>query len=323
MSLGIIIVNYRTPKVTLDCLASVAAQIRDVKDARVVLVDNASGDDSISLFNQAIEANGWKDWLTLAQSETNRGFAGGNNFGIDILKNIQPDVMFILLLNSDTLLQPNVLRYSVENMTAQPNVGIFSCLLLNPDLSVQNTARKLPTPLRLAAYSFGLPWVFRRKCAWANLDDPGWDRKKLARDVDWVGGAFMLLRRQMLDRIGVMDERFFFYGEDTELCHRAWKHGWRVRYDPGASIIHLGSASSDPTRLPSKQKDALMWKARYLLERRCYGRLAELFIRAVDITSFGLRYLKLRIRGKKNTPEFETQRDVLALLLSWPAAGKG
>jgi hypothetical protein len=88
-------------------------------------------------------------------------------------------------------------------------------------------------------------------------------------------------------------------------------------------VIHLGSASSDPTRLPAKQKDALMWQARYLLQRRCYGRAAEAFIRGVDIASFGLRYLKLLLRGRKNTPEFETQRDVLALLLRWPVAGKG
>jgi GT2 family glycosyltransferase len=130
----------------------------------------------------------------------------------------------------------------------------------------------------------------------------------------------MLIRREVIDRIGPLDQRFFFYGEDAEFCHRVWQAGWKVRYDPGASIIHLGGASSDPTRVPSRARNELMWQARYLLQRLCYGRLSEWFIRGVDITSFGLRYLKLLLRGRTKTPEFATQRDVLAILLKAPRA---
>ncbi|MGA3067348.1 MAG: glycosyltransferase family 2 protein [Tepidisphaeraceae bacterium] len=319
MSLGIVIVNYRTPQLTLDCLTSVAAQINDVPETRVALVDNASGDSSVSFLRDAIARYGW-NWIKLVTSPVNRGFAGGTNLGLEALKQIQPQSQFILLLNSDAMLKPNVLRYVVEQMQADPTVGVMSCMLLNSDHSVQNTARRFPTPARLAAYSLGLPWHFPRAFAWADLDEPGWDRRTLARDVDWVGGAFMLIRRQTLDGLGPLDERFFFYGEDAEFCHRAWKHGWRVRYDPGAAAVHLGSASSDPTRLAARHRNAFSWQARYQLQRRCYGRLAEMFIRAVDIASFGLRYLKLRLSGRQDSPECAAQRDILTLLLRWPAA---
>jgi N-acetylglucosaminyl-diphospho-decaprenol L-rhamnosyltransferase len=321
MSLGIVIVNYRTPQVTLDCLTSVAAQINDVADTRVVLVDNASGDNSVPFLRAAIERYGW-NWITLVTSPVNRGFAGGSNLGIDALRQSQARSQFILLLNSDAMLKPNVLRYCVEQMQSDPAVGVMSCMLLNPDHSVQNAARRFPTPARLTAYSFGLPWLIPGLFSWADLDEPGWDRKTLARDVDWVGGAFMLIRRQTLESLGLLDERFFFYGEDAEFCHRAWKHGWRVRYDPGASAVHLGSASSDPTRLAAKHRNAFSWQARYQLQRRCYGRMAEMFIRVIDISSFGLRYLKLRLGGKKDTPEFAVQRDIFNLLIRWPEAQK-
>jgi N-acetylglucosaminyl-diphospho-decaprenol L-rhamnosyltransferase len=321
MSLGIVIVNYRTPQVTLDCLTSVAAQIQDVPGTRVVLVDNSSGDNSVPFLRAAIERYGW-NWITLVTSPINRGFAGGSNLGIDAVRQTQPRAQFILLLNSDAFLKPNVLRYCVEQMQADPAVGVMSCMLLNPDHSVQNTARRFPTPARLAAYSFGLPWLMPGLFSWADLDEPGWNRESLARDVDWVGGAFMLIRRQTLESLGTLDERFFFYGEDAEFCHRVWKHGWRVRYDPGASAVHLGSASSDPTRLAAKHRNAFSWQARYQLQRRCYGRVAEMFIRVVDISSFGLRYLRLRLGGKKDTPEFAIQRDIFNLLIRWPVAQK-
>jgi N-acetylglucosaminyl-diphospho-decaprenol L-rhamnosyltransferase len=321
MSLGIVIVNYRTPQVTLDCLTSVAAQVHDVPGTRVVLVDNASGDDSVPFLRDAIKRYGW-NWITLLTSPINRGFAGGCNLGIESLKQSQQLASFILLLNSDALLKPGVLRYCVDQMQSDPSIGVMSCMLLNPDHSVQNTARRLPTPARQAAYSLGLPWLFPSAFSWANLDDPGWDRRTLARDVDWIGGTFMLIRRQTLESLGLLDERFFFYGEDAEFCHRAWKHGWRVRYDPGAAAVHLGSASSDPTRLAAKHKNAFSWQARYQLQRRCYGRAAEMFIRIIDISSFGLRYLKLRIGGKQNTPEFAVQRDIFNLLIRWPQTQK-
>jgi N-acetylglucosaminyl-diphospho-decaprenol L-rhamnosyltransferase len=313
MSLLIVIINYRTPQVTLDCLASLAPQIDDVPDTHVVLIENGSGDQSFQCLRERIQKNGWR-WITIIPSQANHGFAAGNNLGLSTLLD-RPADEYVLLLNSDTLVQPGVLRHCVAAMESDPSVGVMSCLLLNADGTVQNAARRFPNPLRLAATSFGLPWHLPTLFRWADLEDPAWDRRTTSRYVDWVGGAFMFIRRKVIDRIGGLDERFFFYGEDTEFCHRVTRGGWNVRYDPAVAVVHLGGASSDPTRVPAKQRDILQWQARYLLQRRCYGQAAEMFIRAVDIASFGLRYLKLIAWGRRNTPEYADYHEVLSILL--------
>ena len=111
MNLIVIIVNYRTPKLTLDCLSSLAPQIDDVPGSHVFVVDNASGDDSVPMLNQAIAANDWKRWVTVIPSVVNLGFAGGNNLALDRLLD-HFETKYVLLLNSDTIVQPNVLRQS-------------------------------------------------------------------------------------------------------------------------------------------------------------------------------------------------------------------
>jgi GT2 family glycosyltransferase len=321
VSLAIIIINFRTPQVTIDCLQSLASQIDDVPGTQVFLIDNASGDDSVPRLREAIEKAGWQRWITFTASPVNAGFAGGNNQGIKQILASATDFQFILLLNSDTIAGPNVLQYTVAKMRADAKIGIMSCLLLNRDQSVQNAARRLPTPLRLAARNMSLPWIFPKLFAWANLEDPDWDRRTEIRDVGWISGAFMLIRRELIDQLGGLDENFFFYGEDVEYCHRAWKNRWKVRYDPGAWTIHLGGASSDPTRLAARQRDALTLKARYLLQRRCYGMAAELFARGVDLFVCAFRCFKLMIRGRWKSPEFSAQRSIMANVLCPPAAG--
>ncbi|HEY4186200.1 MAG TPA: glycosyltransferase family 2 protein [Polyangia bacterium] len=319
MSILVVIINYRTPELTIDCLTSLAPEIRAVPGTKVVLIDNASGDDSLPKLTAAIERHGWRDWVELIASPTNTGFAGGNNLGLETLKD-HPEVRFVLLLNSDTLVEPGMLRYCLGVMEADRSLGLMSCLLLNADRTVQNTARKFPTPLRLVAQDLALPWVLPRLFAWADTEDPEWDRRGAARDVDWVGGAFMLVRRDVIDRIGGLDDGFFFYGEDAEFCHRIRANGWRVRYDPGAAIVHLGGASSDPARLAARQRNVLQWQARYLLQRRCYGRSAEWLVRGADIAGSALRYFKMVALGEAETPRCQVQRDVLTLLLTWPTA---
>lgn len=319
MNLLVIIVNYRTPKLTLDCLASLAPQIGGLPQAHVIVVDNASGDDSLRLLQKGLADNGWKNWVTLIPSSINLGFAGGNNLALDRLLD-HPEARYVLLLNSDTIVQPNVLRVCYDKMESDRTIGVMSCLLLNADQTVQNTARRLPTPLRMAAHSFGLPWLWPKAFGWANLDDPGWDRRTCAREVEWVGGAFMFIRRKIIDRLGGLDTQFFFYGEDVEFCCRVRSHDWKVWYDPSVAVIHLAAASSNPSRLDPKDRDAMRWEARYLMQRRCYGIVAEIFLRAVDIISFGLRFLKLLVRGRRSSPEFAKQRETLLILLHWPAA---
>lgn len=321
MGLAIVILNFRTARVTLDCLESLHRCLGEVEGgARVILVDNGSGDGSAEALRAEISLRCWQSWVDLIAEEGNWGFAGGNNIGLGHLRQSEE---WVLLLNSDTIAYPGVLRHCLAVMKGDPMVGVMTCRLDQADGSPQVTARRMPTPLRMTAQVLGLPWSMPRWFGWADLEDLGWDRREgRLREVEWVGGAFMLVRREVLDQVGGLDAGFFFYGEDAEFCHRVRRAGggfWRIMYDGRVGITHLGGGSSDPERLAKRARDRLSWEARYLLQRRCYGRLAEWYLRGVDLTVYALRTIKLRLTPSRRR-DFETHREILSVLWSMPKA---
>lgn len=302
MTLAVIIINFRTPAYTIDCIQSLVPERADVPGLRVILVENASGDDSLPRLREAIDRNGWADWVTLLAQEKNLGFAGGNNAGFDHILQQPAPPQFVLLLNSDTLVHRGCLKASLERMHASPDIGILSCMLRNRDGSVQNVCRRFPSPWRETVRAIGLPYIFRGAFEWAELEDAGWNRETTARDVEWVGGAFMLLRTETVRRLGGMDDSFFFYGEDIEFCHRMWRNKLRVFFDPAGSITHFGGGSSDPVRLANRRKEVLTWKARFHVQRTCYGWLAMAWIRLLYILVFTAKVLWYAITFRWRSP---------------------
>jgi len=293
--LSIIIVHYQTPELTRCCLETVARERETLAGRRpvtAVVVDNGSADGSADELAAWINERHAGDWVTLVRSRENLGFAGGNNLGLESAAGDGP----VLLLNSDTELADGCLAACLHALTADPDIGLLSCRLVEPEGRTQMNARPFPTPPRAVAAALGLPWKFPRLFGWAHPDDPGWDRDTEARDVDWLGGAFLLIRRDVLDAIGPLDEAFFFYGEDIEFCHRAAEAGFRRRYDPAGTTLHHGSGSSDVTRLPDADRRRHRWVGRYLVQRKLYGRLAERLLRWTDRAGWAARYLKARVR---------------------------
>jgi GT2 family glycosyltransferase len=285
LPLVVIIVNYRTPELVIGCLDSLADERRtsNIK-FEVTVVDNGSEDGSATRLREVITKNGWQ-WCRVIANGANLGFAGGNNVGI---RN-SPEAQHVLLLNSDTLIHRGCLAYCLKYMDQTPSVGILTCRLMQPDGAVQRQARRFPTPVRETVSSLGLPWRWPGWFGWASSEDEGWDRMREARDVEWVGGAFMWLRGAMLKQVGLLDESFFFYGEDVELCHRAKRHGWRRRYDPAVAITHFGGGSGAGQSIEHKPE---YWQARYLIQRRCYGRWAEAVVRTVDKLTASARSIR-------------------------------
>jgi GT2 family glycosyltransferase len=156
-----------------------------------------------------------------------------------------------------------------------------------------------------------LPRLF----GWADVYDVPEEQLRIKRDCDWLGGAFLFIRASALRRTGPLDAGFFFYGEDIEFCHRFHRHGYRVHYDPAAAIVHIGGSSSDPTRVPAKQRNIYMWQARYLVQKKCYGAAAAWIVRGADILAFGLRKTKMFLTGKRRTASYRDVSDALVLLL--------
>jgi GT2 family glycosyltransferase len=306
----VVVVNYRTPDMTLECLGSLATEIRAIPGARVTVVDNGSGDGSAERIADGIARAGWRAWACVVAEKANRGFSAGNNVGL----RSAPGARYFLLLNSDTLVEPGVLRYCQSLMDADPGVGAMSCLVLNDDRSIQNVARRFPTPLRRAASVLGLPWKLPRLFGWANVDDPGWDRRTTARDVDWLGGAFLFVRGDVMRTIGGLDEDFFFYGEDIEFCHRVRRAGGRCHYAPGAAIVHHGGSSSDPSRLASAERAAHAWRARHLVHEKLYGRVSAVASLAFDRLVYRLKRAYLGAARRADDPEYRRVSLVLELL---------
>jgi len=311
MSIAAIILNYRTPAMTLDCLRSLAPEAAALAGLKAVVVDNGSGDGSADEMRGEIERNNWH-WATVLALPESLGFSAGNNRGLALAG----DAEYVLLLNSDTLLHAGCLAHCRQVMQSQPDIGLMSCTLIGRNGRPQATARRFTPPRRQFIAAFGLPWQMRRLFGWA---DP--ELNALApqpRDVDWVSGAFMFCRGDLLARLKGLDEDFFFYGEDYELCHRVHKAGFRVHYDPRVSITHLGGGSSDESRLAVTQKTRLAWRGRYMIYRKCHGRLAEGFVRSLDLLNYGGRALVHRLLRGRQAERYQHSARVFQLLARRP-----
>lgn len=203
----------------------------------VAVVDNASADGSADrvaeCFPQAV----------LVRNRENRGFGAAHN---QVLKG--SGSRYVFLLNPDAEMQPGSLAALVRFMDENPDVGICGPLVLNPDGTVQYSARRFPTLLAGAFRNTLLGRLFPNNRFTRDYLLSDWDHRT-QRDVDWVSGAAMMIRREVIEQVGVFDERFFMYSEDVDLCYRAHEAGWRVTFFPGAVITHARAHSSDQAQV--------------------------------------------------------------------------
>jgi GT2 family glycosyltransferase len=263
VELAVIVLNYRTPALTVDCLASLESEIEP--GLRVVVVDNASGDGSAETLERAVVEHGWSSWASVLRSPVNHGFAAGNNLGIRSV-----EARSYVLLNSDTLVRPGALRALRQAMELRPDAGIIGSGLLRSGGGPDDSFFRIPAPLSELVRGANTGVVTRLLRRYA-MPLPVTDQPI---DPDWVGFACVLIRREVLDAVGLLDEGYFMYFEDVDYCRRARDAGWKVLYWPKAQVVHLLGGSSQVT-----QHDRLHRRApRYYYEARAryfakfYGR---------------------------------------------------
>jgi GT2 family glycosyltransferase len=240
--LRIVIVNYRTPRLVIDCLRSLGPEVRAERNAYVVVVDNDSRDGSAEAINNAIAEKGWGEWVEVLAFDRNLGFAGGNNVALRrILVPPAPD--YVLLLNPDTVLRRGALGALVDFMEHHPEVGIAGSRLEDPDGTPQRSAFRFPTMaseleggLRLGLVS---RLLHRRLVAPAVRNE--------AHPSDWVAGASMMIRGAVFQDIGLLDDDYFLYFEEVDFCLRARRAGWPCWYVPSSRVVHLVGQSSGVT----------------------------------------------------------------------------
>lgn len=233
MTLAVVIVNFNTSKLLQDCLKSIFDSSQKV-DYVVYVVDNGSSDDSVS------QVKGRFPQVKVVEAKENLGFSKGNNLGI---KSVSAD--YYLLLNSDTIIEQGVFDKLIE-FAKMNSLDIASCQLLNPDRSFQGNGGKFP---------FGLPlWSWISGLDFLHPAIPTFHQSNPAyyKNIDWVAGTAMLIKKDLIDQIGLLDENIFMYAEDVEYCLRAKKKGFKIGWTPSTSIIHLGGGSLKNPSLTQK-----------------------------------------------------------------------
>ncbi len=235
VDVSIVIVNWNTERVLRDCLQSIYRQTTGLR-SEVVVVDNASSDGSVSMIKREFPQ------VTIVENGRNRGFAAATNQGIG-----KAEGRYVLLLNPDTLILDNAIAKVVQFTDDRPEAGVVGCRILNPDRTLQQTCFMFPSVLNMFLSSTGLYKLFPHNRFFAREDMSWWDAMD-ERKVEVVKGCFMLVRRKAINHVGLMDEDFFLYAEDTDWCYRFHQAGWKVLFTPGAEIIHLGGASTEQVR---------------------------------------------------------------------------
>jgi hypothetical protein len=235
----VVIVNYNTGELVVDCLHSLAAEA-DELGLRVVVVDNASPDGSAARLREAIGANGWADWVELLPLDRNGGFAAGNNAAIRPMLASPDPPDHVLLLNPDTVVRPGAVRRLVEFLDSHPRAGIAGSRLEDPDGTPQRSAFRFPGVAAEFENGTRLGLLSRLLSPFV-VAPPQRDKE---HKTEWLSGASLLVRREVFERIGFLDEGFFLYFEDVDFCRRARSAGWECWYVPSSRVVHLVSRST-------------------------------------------------------------------------------
>lgn len=233
MNLSIIIINYNTKNLTLDCLQSIYTNPPIGYNFEVFVVDNASTDGSPEAIAREFPQ------VQLITNKENLGFAAANNQAIKPARG-----KYILLLNSDTIVVNECLQIMLDFMENNPEVGAAGCKVVLPNGGLDKACkRSFPTPENSFYHAVGLSKLFPSSKRFGAYNCTYLDEDKVS-EVDCLVGAFMMVRREVIEQVGMLDEKYFMYGEDIDWCYRIKKAGWKIVYYPKAKIVHYKGASS-------------------------------------------------------------------------------
>jgi N-acetylglucosaminyl-diphospho-decaprenol L-rhamnosyltransferase len=304
----VVIVNYRVAHLTIDCLRSVAEELHRVDGTQVAVCENGTGDDSAEQIQTAIDGNGWRDWCKLTILKTNLGFTGGNNAILRPALHSADPPQYFLLLNADTVVKPNAFKALVDFMDQNPHVGIAGSRLEDPDGTPQCSAFRFLSPLGEFAGYIAIALVTRLLNRWfvaPQIVDH-------AFETDWVSGASMIIRRKVLEDVGVLDDGYYTYFDDIDYCFNARSRGWPTWYVPSSRVVHLVGQTTgvqinnQPKRIPSYLLDA---RRRYFLKN--HGPLYAALADAGMIVGLSLNRLQLLLTGKADNNAPHRLRDAI------------
>jgi hypothetical protein len=274
---SVVIVSYNTRALLEAALSSLLASER--VRLEVFVVDNASRDGSPEMVERTFPA------VRLIRNPENRGFAAANNLAFPLARG-----RFVLLLNPDTIVQPSTVARLAAYLDSHPEVGITGPRVLNADGSLQSCGYWYPSLLREIRLSKKVNRALRVVLGDEPPDPDPW----MSMDVDWVDGCCLMVRRAVIDRIGLLDEQFFLYAEELDWCRSARNAGWRIATCPAAEMTHLQGKSSEQVKASAL---SLLVETRLRYYRKQDGLPTALLVSAVYALGFAKQW---RAEPEKN-----------------------
>ena len=265
LDLSIVIVSWNARDYLVGCLNSISETAKELSH-EVIVVDNDSSDGSCEAVKEGAFEN-----VRLVETGANLGFSKGNNIGIRLSQG-----RYFCLINSDVILEPDCLQQLLSFMDSNLKVGLGGPRLLNRDGTYQATTRLEPTLYTNFSRAIGTN---------TSASDSAYREEKTA-DVEVLAGSFWIARREAVEEVGLLDESFFFYGEDMDWCHRFREGGWRVAFFPKPVAYHFGGASSsvDFCRFNTE-----LWRASLQHWEKYHNRASTLAYLAIGLLYHGLR----------------------------------
>jgi GT2 family glycosyltransferase len=299
IKVSVILVSYNTCKLSLLSLEHLF-KTKSCYDFKVFVVDNSSKDNSATLIKKEFPE------IYLEENVVNVGFGRANN---QVLSKTKGD--YVLLLNTDAFVSEDTIEKTVNYMQSNPKCGVLGVRLIGRDSVQQPSCRFFPTPFNLFAFQIGLQRFFST----IQLVDPlDWQADKTQK-CDWVPGCYYLVRKQVIDEVGLFDPRFFLYSEEVDHCFQVKKAGWEVHYFADATVVHIGgeSAKSDGEISSSgRQLNLLQAESNLIYFRKNLGLISciqhVIFVLIADFVTALKCLIKMKFSGlnKAFLPSFLT-----------------
>jgi GT2 family glycosyltransferase len=295
---SVVIVSLNTERVLRECLECLARESVGLR-VETLIVDNGSKDGSVAMIRDEFPG------VRLIESRENLGFGRANNLAFE-----QATGRYIVLLNSDAFLQPDSLRLSVERMDRDLRIGLAGARLVGRDGSWQPSARMFPSLLTDLFVLAGFANKYPRSRIFGRFDRT-WADQMVPAEVDWVPGAYSIIRREALNKVGPFDPVFFLYYEEVDLCRRIQAAGYSIWYWPDVIVVHIGGESSRQMTQDAKSAKTLqmsksgsqltLWRMRstLLYYRKNHGWKAH-FARLLETVWYGQRALRKRLSSDVN-----------------------
>ena len=303
MKVLVVVLNYRTPELVVRCLESLKPEVERIGSMHVVVTDNDSGDDSIPLIEGALAANQW-DWCTFMPLPRNGGYSYGNNAGVRPFLESNDPPEYVMLLNPDAHVMDGGVSALIEFLDAHPAAGIAGSRVEDGDGAKTNSAFRFPnatTELLLGLQVGFVDRLFRERRLFYELGDE-------PMQVDWVTGATMMIRKEVFDDVGLLDDSYFLYFEEVDFCLRARRAGWTAHYVPKSIAVHLQAQSTGITdsRAEQRRYPSYWFESRRRFFLKNHGKTSALLADLAFIGGFSTYHVKRAIQRRPydNPPSF-------------------